>query len=225
MHPGSSSSLDVTSLRGSGVGRPEEAVDLSEPVAAAVDVGDVYVVQQAVRDRGGEDLVAGEDFGPVAHMLVGGEDDRALLVARAHQAEEEVGPLAVEGPEAHFVDDEQCAVQLALGLEPSGRDRRVSLEHVHEVIEEEVGGAEPVLDGLHAERHGEVALADAGRAHDEHVVGLAHEGARGQGLELRSVGRGLEGPVEALQGRADRQPAEPERGNDAPFVEELRLLS
>ena len=99
-----SSRLDVTSLRGSGVGRPEEAVDLSEPVAAAVDVDDVYVAQQAVEDRGGEDLVAGEDLGPVAHVLVGGEADRALLVARAHEAEEEVGLLAVEGPEAHFVE-------------------------------------------------------------------------------------------------------------------------
>ena len=182
-----SSSLDVTSLRGSGVGRPQEAVDLLEPVAAVVDVDDVYVVQQAVEDRGGEDLVAGEDLGPVAHVLVGGEGDRALLVARAHQAEEEVGLLAVEGPEAHFVDDEQRAVQVAPGLEPSGRDRRVSLEHVHEVIEEEVGGAEPVLDGLHAEGHGEVALADAGRAHEEHVVDLARQGARGQGLERRPV--------------------------------------
>ena len=115
-----SSSLDITSLRRSGVGRPEEAVDLSEPVAAAVDVDDVYVVRQAVEDRGGEDLVADEDLGPVAHVLVGGEDDRALLVARAHEAEEEVGLPAVEGPEARFVDDGQRAVQVALGLEPSG---------------------------------------------------------------------------------------------------------
>ena len=52
------------------------------------------------------DFVAGEDPGPVAHGLIGGQDDRALLVAGAHEAEEEVRLLALEGPEAHLVDDE-----------------------------------------------------------------------------------------------------------------------
>ena len=57
-----------------------------------------------------------KDLGPVAHMLVGGEDDRAILVARVHEAEEEVGLLAVEGPKAHLVDDEERAVQVALAM-------------------------------------------------------------------------------------------------------------
>ena len=38
----------------------------------------------------------------------------------------------------------------------------------------------PFLMALHAERHGGVALAAAGWVHEEHVVGLAHEGACGQ---------------------------------------------
>jgi hypothetical protein len=44
----------------------EQAIELPEPVAAPVDGDDVDVVQQAVEDRGGEDLIAGEDFGPVS---------------------------------------------------------------------------------------------------------------------------------------------------------------
>ena len=112
-------------MRGCGVGLSEEAVDFSKSVAATVDEDDVDVVQQAIEDRGGEDLIAGEDLRPVAHVLVRGEDDRAFLVARAHQAEEEVGPLAVEGPEADLVDDQQRAVEVALGLESAGRDRGV----------------------------------------------------------------------------------------------------
>ena len=130
-------------------------------------------------------------------------------VACAHQAEEEVRLLAVEGPEAHLVDDEERAVEVAPRFEPAGRDRRVPLEHVHQVIEHEVDGAEPVLDVLHAERHGEVALPTPGGPMKEDVVRLAYEGARGEGLEPGSIGRGLEGPIEALEGLSDWQPAEP----------------
>lgn len=57
--------------------RPD-AVDLAEPVAATIDVDDVPVVNQAVEDRGGEDLR------PVSHVLVGGEHDGAALEACAH---------------------------------------------------------------------------------------------------------------------------------------------
>lgn len=60
--------------RGDGV-RPEQPIELAEAVGAAVDVDDVHVVEQAVEDGGGEDFVAGEDLGPVAHVLVGGQDD------------------------------------------------------------------------------------------------------------------------------------------------------
>lgn len=41
-----------------------------QPEAATVDVNDVDVVEQPVEDGGGEDLVAGEDLGPVLDVLV-----------------------------------------------------------------------------------------------------------------------------------------------------------
>ena len=57
-------------LAGGGSGRAlEEPVEVAQPVAAAVDVDDVHVVEQAVEDGGGEDLVAGEDLGPVPTCL------------------------------------------------------------------------------------------------------------------------------------------------------------
>ena len=133
--------------------------------------------------------VAGEDLGPVAHVLIGGQDDRALLVPSAHQAEEEVRLLAVEGTEAHLVDDKERAVAVAPSLEPAGRDCRVPLAHMHQVIEHEVGGAEPVLDGLHAKRHGEVALPDTGRAHEER----RHAPVASDGLLRETLGRMLGG--------------------------------
>lgn len=85
----------------------EQAVELAEPVASPVDVGDVNVVKQAVKDRGGQDLVAGEDLRPVPDVLVGGEGDRALLVPGADEPGEQVGLEAVQRPEAHLVDNSQ----------------------------------------------------------------------------------------------------------------------
>lgn len=43
-------------------------------------------------------------------------------------------------------------------------------------------------------------LTCARRAHEQHFVGLAYEGAGGQDRELGSIGCGLEAPVEALEG-------------------------
>src|SRR5690606_25756848 len=83
--PPGSDFLDFSSSRGRwrstrGLGF-EKASELAEAVAAPVDVDQVDVVEQPVEDRRGEDLVTGEDLGPVAHVLVAGQDDRALLVA------------------------------------------------------------------------------------------------------------------------------------------------
>ena len=52
---------------------PPDDEHIHRPAGAApVDVDDVDVVQQAVEYRGGEDLVASEDLGPVADVLVRG---------------------------------------------------------------------------------------------------------------------------------------------------------
>lgn len=69
-------------------------------------------------------------------------------VGGANQAEEEVGVMAVEWPEADLVDDGQRAVEVALGLEPGRGHWGIGPQLMHEVVEHEVRGAEPVLDGL-----------------------------------------------------------------------------
>ncbi len=57
--------MDVTSPGwGAGSGLLEQAVDLTKPVAAPVDVDDVDVVEQAVEDRSREDLAANDEQAP-----------------------------------------------------------------------------------------------------------------------------------------------------------------
>ncbi len=156
-------------------------------------------MEQAIEDAGGEDLVACEDLGPVSDMLVRGQDDRALLIAGADEPEEQVGLGAVERPEPDLVDDEQGAVEVALRLEAPGRDGRIALEHVHEVVEYVVLDAEAVLDGFDTKRDGEMALADPGRSEEQHVLGRADIGAGRERIDLAAVDAGLEREVEALE--------------------------
>ena len=68
--------------------------EVSESVASAFDVEDVAVVEESVEDGGGEDFVAGEEFGPVADAFVGGDEDAASAVAVGDHAEEEAGFLS-----------------------------------------------------------------------------------------------------------------------------------
>jgi len=78
-----------------------------EAVALALDGDRRRVVQQAVEDRRGEHRVAGEDLSPFAVALVGGQDDRAVLVALRHDLEEQGSALGLEGQEADLVDDQE----------------------------------------------------------------------------------------------------------------------
>jgi hypothetical protein len=56
-------------------------------IAAAPHVDHGGAVEQAV-DDGGADHAVGEDLAPITKAAVGGEDDRALLVAAADDLED-----------------------------------------------------------------------------------------------------------------------------------------
>lgn len=60
--------------------------------------------------------------------------------------------------------------------------------------------ARALLDGLEAEGHGEMFLADAGRAEEQHVGGVGHEGQCGEFAYLAFICGRLEARLELLQG-------------------------
>ena len=63
-------------------------------------------MQQSVEDGGREHLVASEQFGLVADVLVGGYDQGAAVVTLADYAEEQACVLATQRIVAHFVDQQ-----------------------------------------------------------------------------------------------------------------------
>ena len=64
------------------------------------------VVQEAIKDGGGDHLVA-EDLAPLRDHLVCREQDAAAFVATRDELEEEVRAALLEGQIAQLVDDEE----------------------------------------------------------------------------------------------------------------------
>lgn len=75
-------------------------------VGVAVDSDDLGVMDEAVDECGGDDVV-GEDFAPTAEWHVRGDQNRALFVATGNELEEQVGGVGVEWEVADLVDDDQ----------------------------------------------------------------------------------------------------------------------
>jgi hypothetical protein len=135
----------------SGTHGSESLLEVSESVAPPLDVEHVRLVQQAVEDGGGECLVASEQFGPLAHAFVGGDQDRAAALAVSNQSEEQAGLLAAHRLEAELVDDEQAGGEVLATAQACGRQVRIGLEHDLQLVEAVELRGEAVLDGLHAE--------------------------------------------------------------------------
>ena len=77
------------------------------------------MVQQPIQDRRGDDLVA-EDLAPARQALIGGDQDRAPLVAARDELEEQVRAQTLQRQIADLVDDQKLRLDelLELLLEP-----------------------------------------------------------------------------------------------------------
>ena len=166
------------------------------------------VVAHPVRDRARRHVVP-EHPAPAADPHVGGDDRRALLVARRYQLEQQVRARAADVEVAELVDDQQPRVGVV--LEPLLED--AARRGVLQVLDEPGAVHEPDLaprpDRLDAQRDGEVRLAHAGAPHEQDVLGPLDEP---EGRELPDLGardRRLEVPVEVGQALDVGEPGRP----------------
>lgn len=79
-----------------GSSRASPPLLLLQSIALALDHQRVAVMQQAVENRGGEDLIA-EDGAPLRDELIGGDEQAAALVAPSDQLKEEMAPRRSNG--------------------------------------------------------------------------------------------------------------------------------
>ena len=73
-------------------------------ITLALDDHRLGMVEQTVQDGARQHGVVVEDFGPVFVGLIGGQHNRALLVALADDLEEQVSARLIDGQIADFVD-------------------------------------------------------------------------------------------------------------------------
>ena len=169
-----------------------------QPVGPAGYLDQVAVVAHPVRDRARRHVVP-EHPAPAADPHVGGDDRRALLVARRYQLEQQVRARAADIEVAELVDDQQPRVGVV--LEPLLED--AARRGVLQVLDEPGAVHEPDLaprpDGLDAQRDGEVRLAHAGAPHEQDVLGPLDEPQGRELLDLGARDRRLEVPVEVRQ--------------------------
>ncbi len=123
-HPGGTSLgrrglLAAAAAAGGGaVGRMEQLLEVSvlaHPVAVAPNVDDVAVVDEAIDQRAGHDVVP-EDLPPLFEALAARKDGGGALVAAAHELEEEHRPGVADWQVPDLVHNEERGEDD--GLEP-----------------------------------------------------------------------------------------------------------
>jgi hypothetical protein len=86
-----------------------------EAVAGSVDVDHVAVVEEAVEDGDGQDVVA-KNLAPFGGAFVAGDDHGAAFLSAGDESEDHVGFGPVQGQVAHFVHDQDRGTQVGLQL-------------------------------------------------------------------------------------------------------------
>src|SRR5271163_663532 len=156
-----------------GFGGIRRAVFEAEAVVSGFE--DVAAVGKTIEQRGRHLRVA-EHGGPLAEAEIGRDDDAGALVELAQQMEEQGPAGGAERQVAEFVEDDEIGVG-----EPGGDLSWLALKLLlFESVDEFDGGEEPdalavMLDGLDAERRGEMGLPRAGAADQDDIVGVFQE--------------------------------------------------
>jgi hypothetical protein len=170
-----------------------------KPVGAAFDFDDVGVVEEAVEDGGGGGDVA-DEFAPFLQGAVGGHEGGAQVVA-AHDDFEEVFPgLWRELFDAHVVDDQEIALEVAAHGSLVSAFVAVVAKVFEEVEDGAVEDGFAAFDQLVADGLSKVTFADSGWSDEEDVFGVFTEASGGKLVDLGAVDRGIEAEVEAVEG-------------------------
>ena len=173
-----------------------------EPIELALDVDHSTVVQAAIQNGGGDGYV-GKDLIPLGESLVGGKNGGRFLIPSGNELEEQVCTLDVHGEVADFVDDEHPVLGQNLELIRQTVLKVGLLELFNELVAVDVVGGETVLCRHQAQGGGQMGLAHAGRAEEDHILPVFQEAHGGQFVDLALVDGGLEREVEIVQGLLD----------------------
>src|SRR5271167_2529274 len=168
-----------------GFGGFRRAVLETEAVVSGFE--NVAAVGETVQQRGCH-LGVAEHGGPLSEAEIGCDDDAGALVELAQQMEEQGPAGGAERQVAKLVEDDEIGVG-----EPRRDLAGFALKLLlFESVDEFDGGEEPdalavMLDGLDADRRGEMRLPRAGAADQDDVMGVFQEVASVELAQQRLV--------------------------------------
>ena len=172
---------------------------LTHSVGVASDVDDVAVVQDAVDERGSHHLVS-KHLAPFLKAFVGGHHGGGVLVAAAHELEEQHGPGLADRQVADLIHDHQGG---------GGQDCQTTLQRPRgsrflqrgdQVRQGAVVYAAATLGGSDCQPDCQMGFADPWGAQQHHVLFALQEAELCQAVDLLPLDRRLEGEVELFQG-------------------------
>ena len=168
-----------------------------EPVAFALDVDGGRMVQQPIEDSGGEHLVV-EYLPPVDEALVGGDDDRSLLVPAAEQPEKQACLLAVHRQVSHLIEDEHLWVDQLLELPFEPVLPLGSCESGEHGLEGEKMHSMACFECLDPQGDRQMGLTDPWRPQEDHVLSPIDEAEARKLSDHFTIDTWLEGEIELL---------------------------
>jgi hypothetical protein len=170
-----------------------------EPIASSFEGNDLGVVEEPVEDGGGAWDVT-DELAPVFERSIAGHDGAFGLVA-SHDDLEEIFPAVLgELLHAHVVDDEEIGSEVARERGVVVLDGFFVEEVANDIEDGSVEHGSALLDGGVADGLGDVGLAGSWWSHEENVAGVVEELASGEFEEVPSWERGVEVPVELIDG-------------------------
>ncbi len=146
-----------------------------EPEAVVSGLHDMAAMSEAIEQRG-RHLGAAEDRRSFAEAEVRADDDTGSFIEFAEQMEEQRATRRAERQIAQFVEDDEIGVDQASG----DLACLAVVLFLFEGVDEFDGGEEPdalavMLDGVDADRGGDMRFAGAGAADEDNVVGVVEE--------------------------------------------------
>jgi hypothetical protein len=147
---------------------------------------DIGVLPEAIEERGGE-LVVAEDTVPFAEGEIGRDDGGGALVTCGEDVEEQLAAGLLEGHEAKLVEQEKRGA--AKAVLKAREDTSVSCldERSDQIRCAEEEDVVATLDGLDAERGGEVRFAGAYGSYEHDVACGVDPRAAGEVLDAGTL--------------------------------------
>lgn len=156
-------------------------------------------MKESVEDSRGSGDIA-DEFAPFLKGPVGGHEGGFSLVAAHDDLEEMFAGTVWQLLDAHVVDDEQVALEVAFHDALMGEVMAVGLKIIEDVKDGAVEDESSLLDEFVTDSLGEMAFADTWGPDKEDVLGPGEELAGGELVDLLPVDGGVEGKVEAVEG-------------------------